>query len=110
MVDGQLSLQCDCTPVGDVRYDRDGDRSPTEAVVMAIAALTNTEPTDVAPLYESIDVDALDRLFENRSAGRDPSETVLGFTVNGWNVFVRDDGRIRVCDPAGPDDPSPVFD
>lgn len=106
----QLSLRCDCTPVGIHHYDRDSDTSPTDAVVRVIAVVTDTDPGDLAPLYESVDTEALNELFEHRSNAPYSGEQVLAFTVNGWNVFVRDDGQIRVCDPTGPDTPSPIFE
>lgn len=65
---------------------------------------------DLPSLHDSIDPDAIDQLFERQSGDADSTGGILCFTVNGWNVFVRDDGRIRVCDPTGPADPSPVFD
>lgn len=109
MEDDQLSMQCDCTPVADVRYDGAGHASPTEAVVRAVAAASDLEPTTLTPLNEYIDTDALDRMFDGAGRNGAPSGRVLGFTVNGWNVFVRDDGWIRVCDPTGPADTTPIF-
>lgn len=110
MAPDQSSLQCDCTPVADVAYEGDGGRAPSDAVVDAIAAVSGEDPRDLPPLFESIDPDALDLLFRRRRGTDGPSGTVLGFSVGDWNVFVRDDGRIRVCDPTGPPAPSPVFD
>lgn len=107
---GKLILECRCTPVEDVEYDPASDASPTDAVVTALAAVSDAEPTDLRPLPETIDVDAPNRLFDGRSRDADGTEAVLGFSLDGWNVFVRDDGRIRVCDPSGPDDLSPIFE
>ena len=106
----RLSLSCNCTPVEDAEYDPDGDLSPTGAVVRAIEAVSDSAPTELRPLHETIDADALDRLFDGRAGESNESGTVLCFSLEGWNVFVRDDGRIRVCDPTGPDDPSSIFD
>lgn len=107
MVPDQSSLQCGCRPVADVAYEGDGGRAPSEAVVDAIAAVSDAAPRDLPPLHESIDQDALNQLFRHRPG---TSGRVLSFAVGDWNVFVRDDGRIRVCDPTGPGAPSPVFD
>lgn len=109
MEDEQLSIHCDCTPVADVRYDPAGGGSPTEAVVRAVAAASDLEPTSFTPLNEYVDTDALDRMFDGAEGNDGPSGRILGFTVNCWNVFVRDDGWIRVCDPTGPADTSPIF-
>lgn len=102
-------LVCDCTPVVDVAFGSDGGRPPSEAVVDAIAAAADADPRDLPPLYGSVDPEALDHLCR-RQGTPGPSGTVVGFAVGDWNVFVRDDGRIRVCDPTGPPAPSPVFD
>jgi hypothetical protein len=88
----------------------DGEQSPTAAVAEAIAKAVGTVSTDLPPLYDTIDSEALDQLFERRTETTESPGKVLCFAVNGLNVFVRDDGRIRVCDPAGPPTPSPVFE
>ncbi len=110
MAEDTLSLRCGCTPVADRQYDEARNTSPTEAVIDAVAAASGIEPRALPPLYEAVDPDALDRLFCRGDAASGSSGTVLSFTANGWNVFVRDDGRIRVCDPSGPEEFTPVFD
>ena len=35
---------------------------------------------------------------------------IVSFSVENWNVFVRGDGRIRVCDGREAVDPAPVFE
>ncbi|WP_433631008.1 HalOD1 output domain-containing protein [Halomicrococcus sp. NG-SE-24] len=106
----QLSLQCECTPIADTQYDLAGAGSPTHAVVRAIAAASDTNPTSLPPLNEYIDPEALDRMFDEASENDGPSGRIFSFTVNGWNVFVRDDGRIRICDPTETANTSPIFD
>ena len=76
----------------------------------AVAAVSDTDPTDLPPLHGTVDTDALNRLFEEPAREPSGSRRVLCFSFAGWNVFVRDDGRIRVCDPTGPDDRSPIFE
>jgi len=92
-----LSVNCNCTPVVDAEY-RDGDElSPSEVIIDAIAEAAGSEPAEVPTLYEYVDPDAIDALFE-RHDGSEDAEAVLGFTVDAWNVFVRADGKVRVCD------------
>lgn len=110
MAEDQLSLRCGCTPVADRQYDEARHPSPIEAVIDAVAAASGAAPRALPPLYESVDPDALDQLFRRTGAAAGTAETILSFTANGWNVFVRDDGRIRVCDPSGPERLTPVFD
>ncbi|MFB6080948.1 MAG: HalOD1 output domain-containing protein [Haloferacaceae archaeon] len=111
MTDGEPStpsVRCECTPVYDTRYGGERGRPPSVAVVEAIAAVEGVAPTELDPLADAIDPAGLDGLFED-GAGAPPTK-ILHFTVRGWNVFVRDDGTIRVCDPDRPTDPTPAFE
>ncbi|WP_276249583.1 HalOD1 output domain-containing protein [Haloarcula rara] len=89
-------------------YEADTARTPTDAIVHALATATDTEPTELTPLYDSIDTEALNQMFGEHGGARD-AKAVLGFQVENWNVFVRGDGRIRVCDATRQTDPEPVF-
>jgi len=107
MTAGPPRLYCRCSPVVDRRFD--GDTSPTVAVAEALAAAEGVDPTDLEPLNDAIDCAAFDRLFDG---GELPTAApkVLSFAVDGWNVFVRDDGSVRVCDPDPVVEPEPVFE
>ncbi|QSG02779.1 HalOD1 output domain-containing protein [Natranaeroarchaeum sulfidigenes] len=106
---GGLTVYRECTPVVDANYRSDNDRSPAEVIVEAVAEAAETDPIELPPLYEFIDADALDALFD-RHDGAEETEALLSFNVDTWNVFIRRDGRIRVCDATRPTDPEPVFD
>jgi hypothetical protein len=108
MAEPALALYRGCKPVVDAEFRPEGDESPTTAIVEALATAAGTGLTELQPLYEAIDTDALDRLFAG-CPGDDDTEAVLSFTVDTWNVFVRADGHIRVCDATEPTDPTPVF-
>lgn len=108
MDSGQLTVYRGCTAVVDAHYGRGNDRSPVEAIIDALATATGNDPMDLPPLYEYVDPDALEDLFE-RNKGTRAAETLLSFRFETWNVFVRADGRIRVCDATRPTDPEPVF-
>lgn len=105
----QLTVYRNCVPVVDTRYENDGDTTITEVLVDALAEAEGVVPTDVASLYEAVDPDALSQLFEERGRGAD-AETLLSFTFENWNVFVRGDGRIRVCDGTRATDPALIFE
>jgi len=109
MNEPELTLYRSCTPVTDVIYEPDAAETPTEAVVHALATATDTEPTELAPLYDAIDTAALDQMF-GEHGGESGSTAVLSFQVENWNIFVRGDGRVRVCDAARQTDPTPVFE
>lgn len=77
------------------RHDRDRDESLSERIVAALAAVENVEPHEFdPPLYDSLDPEALDRLYgaaAERSGG-----LRLAFTVAGYEVVVTDDGHVLV--------------
>ncbi|WP_418281338.1 HalOD1 output domain-containing protein [Halorubrum sp. DTA98] len=104
----QLSIYRACTPVCDVTYGGELDQTPTEAIIAAVADVADVDPTELPSLYDYIDPDAIDNLFD-RHDGHDVVNTHLAFTYDTWNVFVHADGRIRICDSAQPTEPAPVF-
>lgn len=105
----QLSLHCECTPVLDTAVSAADGASLLTAVIEAVAAAEDADPTELPPIATSVDLEAAEQLLAVSSSDG-PSDAVVGVAVRDWNVFIRDDGRIRVCDPAGRSDPSPVFD
>lgn len=104
-----LNVYRGCTPVVDAEYGLESDRSPTEVIIEALAEAAEIDPMDLPPLYEFVDPDALDQLF-GRHDGAAHADALLSFQVETWNVFVRTDGRIRICDNTQPTDPEPVFE
>lgn len=106
---GELTVYRNCTPVIDREYRDEDDRAPSEVIVEAVAAAAGVDPTDLPPLYDFVDPDALDSLFDT-SRGRTDPKAVLSFRMDTWNVFVRGDGKIRVCDGTRQTEPEPVFE
>lgn len=100
-------MDCDCTPVCETRYEGDGD--PLVTVVEALATVKGVDPLEMDPLYDVIDVEAVDRLLRSHG-GSTGSTMVLRFSVDNWNVFIRGDGSIRVCDSDRSDESAPVFE
>jgi hypothetical protein len=105
---GQLLVYRGCRPVVDAEYDFRSDSSVTEAIIWALADAVGVDPTALPPLFDHVDPDALNALFSRR--GSDAGDTILSFQVDTWNVFVRSDGRIRVCDGTQLTAPEPVFE
>ena len=94
----QLAVSFECTPVGSAIYEADSTRQPAEVIAEAVADAEGVDPTELSPLYESIEPDALNRLFGQNGHQSNPDKAFC-FTYEGWNVFVRGDGRIIVGDP-----------
>ena len=106
---GQLSVYRNCLPVVDEQYSTDGTRDVIDALTDAVAAAEGVHATDLPPLFDVIDLDAISTLFD-RDSTTGNAETILGFTYENWNVYIRADGRIRVCDRTKLTEPELVFD
>lgn len=81
-------------------YDPGRDRT-SHAVVAVVAAATDTDPVALAPLYSSIDAEALNELFSSGA-----SETLrCSFLFEGFDVAVSGDGTVvaRPTDAASPE-------
>lgn len=70
--------------------DAGGADGTSEAVIRAVAEAKGVDPVELDPLYDRIDLDAVDRLFASTDvpAGR------LTFDVAGCRVRVRADGQV----------------
>jgi hypothetical protein len=106
---GELLVYRGCIPVVDAKYDSQRDSSATEAIIWALADAIGVDPTVLPPLFDYVDPDALNALFDGSETDIEGT-TILGFQIDTWNVFVRSDGRIRICDGTQPTDPEPVFE
>ncbi|WP_254533806.1 HalOD1 output domain-containing protein [Natrinema gelatinilyticum] len=72
----------------------DEDEPISANVIDAIATAMETDPLELSPpLYYSIDLAALDRLFRTKSP------TTVRFDYNGRDVTVQGDGTVSVGDP-----------
>ena len=105
----QLIVYRECKPVVEAEYDSKSDSSATEAVIRALADAVGVEPTELPPLFDTVDPDAINALFDPSDRATD-GNTLLSFQVDTWNVFIRSDGRIRVCDATQLIEPEPVFE
>lgn len=73
-----------------VTYEIGEDERPSEAVVRAVAELTNRSPLELEPLYDVINPDHLDGILgeTDDSVRAELSFTFgsCGVTVTGWHV------------------------
>jgi hypothetical protein len=72
--------------------------APTEKVVRRISEVDDTPQTDLDPLFDSVDPEALNTLFENVDNGPDRSDGFVRFTHLGYDVTVSADGNVEVTD------------
>lgn len=71
-----------------LRYEIDTDESPSEAVVRAVAALTNTSPLELDPLYHAVDPDHLDGMFGGETDATVGAASSFTFAFDGCEVTV----------------------
>lgn len=64
-------------------------------VVLAVAATTNTPADELPPLYDVIDPDALNAIFQSHGDGRPRTGIHVTFTMAGCTVSIRD-GAVTV--------------
>jgi len=83
-----------------VEHDTDQSVAPSVAVIEAVGAVSNSEPTELPPLVETIDPDALNSLFNSPdSAGR------VVFRYLEYTVAVSADRTVRVYAGTAPSTP-----
>lgn len=70
--------------------------APSQAIVERIAALEAVDHTELDPLYEVVDPDALDTLVG--TTGQSDTALQITFTYHGYDVAVTGDGVVHVDD------------
>ena len=88
---------------GDPTYDPETDTyvgtfettSASVAVLEALAAIKHCDPTDIDPLYETVDPDALDSVV---ASGNDGLTVTL--SIDGFDVAVTADRRLEITPPS----------
>lgn len=100
-----------CPPTNDYHAynDPNGTAKLSTAVTHALADVMGRDVTEAGfVLFDTIDPDALDRLFSPscESDGRSPGH--VAFTVDDHKVTVYSTGEIVVTPPSGPDPSSPT--
>lgn len=73
--------------------------SISERVVSAVADARGVDPLQLAPLYEVVDPDALDSLFQGASTETDRVVGRAVFSMAGCEVVVHSSGDIDVTAP-----------
>ena len=79
----------------------DGTDPPSSVVVESIASITDRDRFDLDPLYQVVDPDALDALFEPRVDGCHRGEGEVTFAYHGYEVAVRSYGVIAIQSAEG---------
>lgn len=72
---------------GRIQFDPESFDEPSTAIVRRIATATDRDPTDMPPLYDYVDVEALDTLITT-STTRTDNPVRLSFSYDGIEVTV----------------------
>ncbi len=73
------------------------------AIIMSIAAIEGRDPLDLDPMFDDIETDSLNTLFNSPS-----NDLHVQFTTNGWNVQLHGSGeaiferQISLSEASGP--------
>lgn len=67
--------------------------TPSKAIVLEIAERNDADPTEMPPLYATIDPEALDNVVQNRGTDH------VDFQYNGFQVTVSGPNRISIQKP-----------
>lgn len=75
------------------------DERLSSRLVAAIADHNEVDPTELSPpLYESIDLEALDLLFDSTQGGRSRSEGRVTFVHDGLEITIDTEGSVDVTE------------
>lgn len=78
-------------PTGDQLLSHRTTGSPSVCVIEAVSKRKDVDPTQIEPLLEAIDPDALDRLFERRTPDRAMSGVSVAFSYADYHITVTGD-------------------
>lgn len=73
--------------------------APSSRVIDAVARSKGVDATELPPLYETVDPDALDALCASYTNGGDGTAMHIRFTYAGREVVVRTPEHVEVGDP-----------
>lgn len=86
-------------PLCRTQFDIDGPRRPSSAVIDAVATVADRSPLEIEPLSQTVELEALDRLFEH--AGAAGTGIALELPIDEWVLIVTGDGQVLVFEPDG---------
>lgn len=80
-----------------LHHDWQSDESVSTAIVMGLAAVTNTPSTELNPLYEFVNPDALDQLYQSIAPNSDEHRPgYVAFRAHECDVVAYSTGTIKI--------------
>lgn len=78
------------------RPRRRSEQNVSERIVETVAEAEGVAPTELDPcLYDVIDPDALNELFQQQEAGL-TTDGIISFTYHGYTVVVSSDSTVEI--------------
>ncbi|ELY57565.1 HalOD1 output domain-containing protein [Natronolimnohabitans innermongolicus] len=89
------------------KHDPDGTATLTTTIVHALASIADTDVSQGEfSLYDSVDPDALDRIFSPKADGTERSGGHIAFTALEHEVYVYANGDVIIYPPTGAQGPT----
>lgn len=82
-----------------VEYDWMAEHSPSMEIVTAVSNCDGTHPTELPPIHEVVDVDALNALFRPRLDGTPRINGHIHIRYSGYDVTFYSNGEIYITRP-----------
>ena len=76
------------------------DRSVSHTLMTAVAEVEGCCPTDLPPLHDTLDADALDTLFSGGTSCSPQFEGSLTLEYSDSSVTIRSDGSVTISIPS----------
>jgi hypothetical protein len=67
--------------------------SPSYAISVAIATLTNTAVCDLKPIFNATNAEAINNMFDHTYTNE---KLVVDLEIDGWAVTIRNNGELTV--------------
>lgn len=94
-VDGNRPCR-DGSATYETSHDVDGEAALSETIIFAVASAKGVDPIECdLELYDAVDLEALDALFEHHSPD---DHWRFEFSVDEYLVFVEGNGDVTVCE------------
>lgn len=84
-----------------VRYEIGDDERASTALVRVVADLANRDPLEIGPLYDFVDLDALDCIL-GHPRSRDEWSTWVSFDLDDYSISIDGSAVVVRFTPGGP--------
>ncbi|RQG91130.1 hypothetical protein EA462_03800 [Natrarchaeobius halalkaliphilus] len=95
---GSLLTQHDHRPVHRAHFDPLSSNQLSSTIIEAISTVEDESPLELTPLYETIDLEALEQLLTHSVSAESSDDFVVEFSVDNWDVTVIGDGQVLIHD------------